>query len=427
MTAHLDRSRHPCFNADIKGRFGRIHVPVAPECNIQCRYCDRKNDCVNESRPGVSSAVLSPSQAERYVLEVLEREPRIAVLGIAGPGDPFANAAETLETLRRVRNRFPDMLLCVATNGLGLPPHLDDLAVLGVTHVTVTVNAVDPAIGASIYRWVRWNKRVYRGTEAAAVLLDRQREAIGGLKDRGITVKVNTIVIPGINDTHVEAVAREAAALGADILNCMPMVRVAETPFASIPEPDEAAMARIRAAAAVHMPQMRHCTRCRADAVGLLGSDRSSEFRSCLKKCSQATPTADPVARPYVAVASQEGVLVNQHLGEAVRLQIWGRVEGGYVLVAERQAPEPGGGRRRWRDLAAALNDCRAVLASGMGDSPREVLREYGILPVVMEGFIRTGLETIFEGGDLRAFRRRREGGTCGRGNACSGDGAGCH
>ena len=116
----LNTDRHPCFNVKVKGECGRVHLPVAPKCNILCNYCNRKYDCVNESRPGVTSAVLKPKQAIAYLEKVLEAEPRITVAGIAGPGDPFANPKETLETIRLIRRRFPDLLLCLATNGLGL-------------------------------------------------------------------------------------------------------------------------------------------------------------------------------------------------------------------------------------------------------------------------------------------------------------------
>src|SRR3974390_3356499 len=95
--AMLDIKRHPCFNAEVKGSCGRLHLPVAPKCNIMCNFCNRKYDCVNESRPGVTSTVLTPAQAEDYVRQVLEAEPRITVAGIAGPGDPFANPVETME------------------------------------------------------------------------------------------------------------------------------------------------------------------------------------------------------------------------------------------------------------------------------------------------------------------------------------------
>ena len=180
---------------------------------------------------GSPSAVLKPKQAIAYLEQVLEAEPRITVAGIAGPGDPFANPKETLETIRLIRRRFPDLLLCLATNGLGLPPHLDELAELQVSHVTLTVNAVDPEIGAKIYSWVRDGKVIYRGLKAAEVLLERQLESIRGLKARGITVKINTIIIPGINDHHVQEVATKMAELGVDILNCMPVFPTADTPF----------------------------------------------------------------------------------------------------------------------------------------------------------------------------------------------------
>ena len=82
----MDLAKHPCFNAKMRGIHGRVHLPVAPRCNIQCKYCDRKYDCVNESRPGVTSAVLSPGQAMTYLDFVLEEVKNISVVGIAGPG-----------------------------------------------------------------------------------------------------------------------------------------------------------------------------------------------------------------------------------------------------------------------------------------------------------------------------------------------------
>ena len=31
----FDSSKHPCFSKEAHGKFGRIHLPVAPRCNIQ--------------------------------------------------------------------------------------------------------------------------------------------------------------------------------------------------------------------------------------------------------------------------------------------------------------------------------------------------------------------------------------------------------
>ena len=82
---------HPCFSEKACHIFGRMHLPVAPKCNIQCKYCVRDFDCVNESRPGVTSEILNPQQALERVDEVLEKYHYIKVVAIAGPGEPLAN------------------------------------------------------------------------------------------------------------------------------------------------------------------------------------------------------------------------------------------------------------------------------------------------------------------------------------------------
>jgi nitrogen fixation protein NifB len=420
METRLDTKRHPCFNVAVKGECGRVHLPVAPKCNILCNYCNRKYDCVNESRPGVTSAVLTPRQAVAYLEEVLAAEPRITVAGIAGPGDPFANPRETMATIRLIREKFPQILLCLATNGLGILPYVQELADLGVTHVTITVNAVDPEIGRRIYSWARDGKVLHRGLKAAEVLLQRQLEAIAALKSLGITVKVNTIIIPGINDGHVPEVARKMASLGADICNLMPVYPNSDTPFADIPEPLPAQMALLREEAEEFIPQMRHCTRCRADAVGLLDADRSDELRGCLAACASRVPAAND--KPYVAVATKEGMLVNLHLGEAPSFQIWENNGQGFKLVTERPAPPGGGGSQRWWDLAETLKDCRAVLVSALGETPRAILEECGIQPVEISGFIELGLQAVFLGGPLELLKGRSQG----LAKSCPGSGRGC-
>ncbi len=418
-----DTTRHPCFNKASAGSCGRVHLPVAPKCNIQCNYCNRKYDCVNESRPGVTSGVLKPFQAAEYMEKVLEKEPRITVAGIAGPGDPFANPAETLETMRLLNKKHPHLLFCLSSNGMGLLPYLDDIAELGVSHVTITISAVDPVIGAKIYAWVKDGNVVYRGEQGAKLLLERQLAAIKGLKERGIIVKINSIVLPGINEHHIVEVAKVCAKLGADIQNMIPIKPTQDTPFAHLPEPGRETILPLRKEAGKVINQMTHCKRCRADAVGLLSDDQSAALCGTLQACSKLKPLEVEMARPFVAVASREGVLVNQHLGEAKSFQIWGESEtGGYRMVGERPAPNAGCGPQRWIDLAATFKDCRAVLCAAVGETPRLLLEEHGVTPHVVDGLIRDALAVVYGGGDLRVLKGRR-GGIAG---ACAGTGNGC-
>ncbi len=412
---------HPCFDAEARHRFGRVHLPVAPKCNLGCNFCNRKFDCLNESRPGVTSSLLSPHQAVAYLDTVITLlDTPISVVGIAGPGDPFANPDETLATLRLVRERFREMLLCVATNGLAVGPHIEELANLGTSHVTITVNAVDPEIGAQIYRFVRDEKRVYRGLEGATLLLERQLAAIRELKSRGVTVKVNSIVMPGVNDHHIETIAQTISELGVDYHNCMALYPLEDTPFGELSEPDAEMMASIRATCGTYVSQMTHCQRCRADAAGLLGEDHDEVLRQALADAS-AAPLRPSDDRPYVAIGSLEGMLVNQHLGETEQLWVFGPGDGGYELVEVREAPVPGGGDSRWDELAQCLPDCRALICAAAGQRPKVALAKHGIRVMVAEGLIEEALHAVYNGERPRLPAR-----VLTPAAGCDSDGVGC-
>lgn len=353
---------------------------------------------------------------------VLEKEPRISVAGIAGPGDPFANGPETIGTMRTIRKNHPETLLCVSSNGMAIGPYIEALAEIEVSHVTITVCAVDPEIGKKIYAWVKDGKMIYQGLQAAELLLSRQLAAIKKLKAHNITVKVNCIVIPAVNEHHIEDVAKAMKELGVDLLNCMAMFPNVNTPFGDIAQPDKELMERLHSKAEEYLPQMRHCTRCRADAVGLLDDDRTGEFRSCLTACSSLKPMPAET-RPYVAVATKEGILINQHLGEARTFQIWELVENSYRKVEDRLGPAIGGGIKRWHQLAKILGDCRAVLVSGIGQTPLDILSKSGVKPVEAAGFIEDGLSTVYENKNTSTLKGRKT--SCADGS-CSGSGGGC-
>jgi nitrogen fixation protein NifB len=418
----MNLEHHPCFSEGAKHKYGRIHLPVAPKCNMQCNYCNRDFECINESRPGVTSTVLTPRQAAEYLDAVLEKIENIAVVGIAGPGDPFANGKETVETLRLVRERHPEMMLCLATNGLALAEYINDLDPLKISHVTVTVNAVDPEIGRQIYDWARVNQKMYRGREAARIILEKQLEGIKLLKERGIVVKINTVIIPGINDGHVEAIARTMADLKADIMNCIPLYHVAGTPFGNKKSPSVAEMMAIKEKIKPFIPLMGHCSRCRADAAGLIGQAQDQDIVELLKRASEPKVAAD---RLYAAVASMEGIFVNQHLGEATELWIFGIRDGKVEMLERRFTPSSGNGTERWAEMVKVLHDCNSVLVSGIGTSPQQVLEQADIRVVVMEGLVQEGVEAILTGRAIPKILLRTPG-RCGLGQQCSGNGTGC-
>ena len=266
---------HPCFSKEAHHKFGRIHLPVAPSCNIQCRYCIRKYDCANESRPGITSRVMTSFEALERVRTVVDRNDSINVIGIAGPGDPLANEA-TFKTLRAVHKEFPDLILCVSTNGLYLPDRLDELMKAGVKSLTITINAVTPGMAEKIYSWASYKGKRYMGMDAAVVIVNNQWRGLSNAIDAGLIVKVNTVFIPGVNDAEIPLIAWHAGERGADIMNIMPLIPQAE--FAGRQRPSQEMISKKRAESEKHLPQMTHCRQCRADACGILGEDKDMEL-----------------------------------------------------------------------------------------------------------------------------------------------------
>ncbi len=419
----IDFKKHPCFNKEAKGQYARVHLPVAPKCNISCNYCNRKFDCVNESRPGVTSNILSPEQSIVYLKSLREKMPQLSVVGIAGPGDPFANPEETMETLRQVRSNFPDMILCVSSNGLNIAPYVEELAELKVSHVTITINSLDAEILEKVYRWVRFEKKGYFGLAGAELLLEKQLEAIDKLKAAGITVKANSIVIPGVNDHQLGDLAEGLSKMGVDLMNTIPLIPVEGTPFSDLTEPSSSHMKEIRKEIGAFLPPMTHCSRCRADAAGLLGKDSTEAMELLSEAAKVRIDKGDMDARPYVAVASNEGILVNQHLGEADRLYIFKETPNGYKLVNQRVTPPKGNGDKRWEELGDILSDCRAILVGGVGPKPSKILGKSGLQVIEMSGLIDQGMDSVYKGTELRTVTKA-ESFKCGSG--CSGTGTGC-
>lgn len=272
-------SRHPCFSFEAHNSYARMHLPVAPKCNISCNYCNRKFDCVNESRPGVTSEILTPKEALYKYRMVKEKIPYLSVVGIAGPGDALANSEDTRQSIELIREADPEVVFCLYTNGLMLPHYADEIIALGLKHVTVTVNSVDPVIGGQIYKFVNYLGKRYEGTAGAEIMLNNQLAGISLLTKAGVLVKVNIVMIKGVNDTHIPEVVRKVKDLGVFITNIMPLIPAPGSNFADYPATGKKELNEMRKLCQLDLQQMFHCKQCRADAIGLLGDDRSAEFR----------------------------------------------------------------------------------------------------------------------------------------------------
>jgi nitrogen fixation protein NifB len=258
---------HPCFSTGAKPNKGRVHLPVSPGCNIECQFCSRQLNDVDD-RPGVTSSLLSPEEALIAVRRAVALCPDITVAGVAGPGDTLATPY-ALQTFRLIKEEFPTIIKCMSTNGLLLPKYADEITSVGIDSLTVTVNAVDPEIEAKICGRISYEGKRYEGVPAAEILIRNQLDGIRTVTQAGVTVKVNTVLIPEINADHVETVARTVAACGAKIYNIIPLIPQHKLSWCS--EPDCTLIGETRSAAEQYLQVFRHCQRCRADAAGIPG------------------------------------------------------------------------------------------------------------------------------------------------------------
>jgi nitrogen fixation protein NifB len=417
-------AKHPCYSEEAHHHYARMHVAVAPACNVQCNYCNRKYDCANESRPGVVSELLTPEEAAHKVLVVASKIPQMTVLGIAGPGDPLANPEKTFRTFELIADKAPDIKLCLSTNGLMLPEYIDRIKQLNIDHVTITLNTIDPEIGAQIYSWVHYKRKRYKGVEGARILLEKQMEGLQALREADILCKVNSVMIPGVNDEHLVEVNKMIRENGAFLHNIMPLISAPEhgTHFGLTGQrgPTTTELKSVQDQCSGNMKMMRHCRQCRADAVGLLGEDRSQEFtkdkfmemapeydletrqevqegiekfRAELKAAKEEIAlvngiTANPIpfterTKILVAVATKGGGLVNQHFGHAKEFQVY-EVDGSEVkYVGHRKIDhfcQGGYGEKATlENIINAISDCKAVLVSKIGESPKDKLHDAGI------------------------------------------------
>jgi MoaA/NifB/PqqE/SkfB family radical SAM enzyme len=377
----MDKTKtHPCFNCKAH-EHARIHLPIAPKCNISCNYCLRKYDCPNESRPGVTTSVLNPEEALNRFLEVSKKVPNLTVVGIAGPGDALANFEETKRTLELIREQNADITFCLSTNGLMLPQYAEELIALGVSHVTVTMNVIDPKIGAQIYKYVDYMGVRHVGEAAAAILMANQMAGIKLITSRGIVCKVNIVMLRGINEQHIPEVVKKVKELGAFVTNILPMIPVKGSAFEQLEPISEEELKAMRSQCGETLKQMYHCRQCRADAIGILGKDQAQEL------IPQAVENnISKTSGIQIAVATKSGMMVDQHFGKATEFYVYEYSNGSAIFKEKRAVQRYCSGPEECDNSEAAMeyiiqsiSDCNAVIAMRIGEAPKEKLKSKGI------------------------------------------------
>lgn len=355
------------------------YLPVAPQMVARTRF--------SPPPPPRSHVLMLPEAMELLAGTMKERRAGITMVGITGPGDPLATPDITLHAIKQVRERYPAVKIGLKTLGIGSATLAGELARAGLDYVEMQVDGITPAILEKIYAWIRPGLKTLKIAEAVGLLIKEQRNGVPALKFHNIKVAILTTLYPGLNIDHVVKISADMMELGADGIGLIPYD---PEPGAEVnlecPAPQIVAGATEKAAAYLPIIEPRLIRR-----AGDSGSD--------------TVPATPPLPRPTrerpnVAVVSSNGIEVDLHLGQAIRLLIYGPREDGLAcLLDTRDAPEPGTGPDRWRELAAILPDCFVILAASAGETPRQVLAEAGIKVLITEDNISGTVDVLYGGG----------------------------
>ncbi|MBR1779051.1 MAG: radical SAM protein [Clostridia bacterium] len=250
---------HPCFNEACMSSIKRLHLPVAPRCNIHCNFCDRQISCTSLQKPGIAKRILKITELKDYIKSVDKAK---CVFGIAGPGEALYNE-ETFESLEILK----DCTTCLCTNGLLLEEKIEKLVALNLNYLSITINSLDYKIATNIYDFVNYKGRFYEGIKGVKLLINKQ---IAGLQEASrydLRVKVNTVYIPGVNDSQIVPISKFCQKYNVDIMNIIPVMNGRLRNING--ESDD--IKKLREKAAEYIPQKNHCAKCRADAYGYIG------------------------------------------------------------------------------------------------------------------------------------------------------------
>lgn len=257
---NLIRLSHPCFNETCISSIKRLHLPVAPKCNIHCTFCDRQISCTSLKKPGVTKRVLNACEVKDYIKTV---DKDSCIFGIAGPGEALCNA-ETFEVLNLLKN----YTTCLCTNGLLLEEKIEELIKLKLNFLSITINSLDYEVATKIYDFVNYDGKVYKGIEGSKLLINKQISGLIKASKHGINLKVNTVYLPGINDNQIVLISKLCKSYNIDIMNIIPVM---SEKFESRNLNEK--VKEFRKKASRYITQKEHCARCRADAYGYIGKE----------------------------------------------------------------------------------------------------------------------------------------------------------
>lgn len=357
-----------------------LNLPVAPQVVARTRF--------SPPPPPGSQCMMVPEAMELLRRTIKDKNRRIEMVTISGPGDPLATPDITLHTIRQVREHCPDIKIALTTRGIGSEKLAGELAGAGLDHVEMQVDGVKAEILEKLYAWIRPGQKTINIVDGAKLLIREQRNGVPALKFHELSVTIHTTLYPGYNLDHVAKISSEMMELGADGISLTRCCTESGLEV-ELETPTHETVTALRAAAEHYLPLTEPL---QVDPYGLVERGDATAPDKILPQPLQE--------KPNVAVVSSNGIDVDLHLGHAVKFLIYGPREDGLACLLEaRNAPEPGSGNNRWKEVASLLDDCFVLLVASAGETPRRALAEEGLKLLITDENIEGTVDVLYGGG----------------------------
>ncbi|CAB0540834.1 GTP 3',8-cyclase MoaA [Corynebacterium diphtheriae] len=190
---------HPTY--DLIDSFGRtatdLRVSLTDKCNLRCTYCMPAEGLQWMPSP----QVLTDDEVIRLVSIAVTRL-NVTSVRFTG-GEPLLRKSlesivSTTSSLRTPQGTSPSIAL--TTNGLGLDKRITGLVDAGLDRINISLDSLDPQRYAELSRRARLDD-VLKGIDAAV------RTGIA-------PIKINTVVMPGVNEDDIVPLARYCLSTG---------------------------------------------------------------------------------------------------------------------------------------------------------------------------------------------------------------------
>lgn len=187
-------------------RISYLRLSVTDRCDLRCTYCMPERMTFLPRKD-----VLTLEELHKLSLAFIDRG--ISKIRITG-GEPLVRR-DIMELIRALGRKIGDGLdeLTLTTNGTRLAEFADDLAASGVKRVNVSLDTLDAGLFEQLSR-----------RDRLADVLD----GIAAAKEAGLAVKINTVALKGINQTHIPDLVEWAHGQGHDVtlIEVMPVGEV---------------------------------------------------------------------------------------------------------------------------------------------------------------------------------------------------------